>query len=142
MLRNDWKFEHTAPQLAEAAKARIDYHDKQLAFWNTKRTEVMATIRAEGIEVNEKIALALGNPKARDYERGGEIMIRNDLRKALVETYDKLKYHTQRRDTYDGWQQVLSVYLGTPESRFALDIDDWLFFCGRDTETDDWLATL
>jgi len=134
MLRNEWKFDYAAPQLAVAAREKIVFHDTQLEFWRTKRTEVMATIKEEGIEVHEKIALAFNSPKARDFDRGGEIVIRNDLRKALTETFDKLKYHTQRRDTYDGWEQLLSA---NPANSLALDINDWLFFFGRDTETDD-----
>jgi len=94
----------------------------------------MTTIRVEGIEVSEKIAVAYANPKARDWDNSSDIMIRNDLRKGLVETSNKLAYHTEQRDTYDGWQQVLAA---NPESRMALDITDWLFFFGRDTGRED-----
>ncbi len=136
MLRKDWKFDYTSAKLAEAARAKIAYHDGHLSLWKAKREELLATIRAEGIEVNEKIALRYAHPKARDWEQGGEVMIRDDLRKALTETFEKLAYHTRQRDTYDGWQQVLAA---NPESRQSLDIDDWLFFFGRDVgrESDD-----
>lgn len=46
----------------------------------------------------------------------------------------KIAYHTELRDTYDGWRQVLEA---NPENRLSLDIDDWLFFFGRDTGRDD-----
>ena len=134
MLRSEWKFDYTAAQLADAARAKIIFHDAQLEFWKAKRTEVMATIKDEGIEVHEKVALGFSNPKARDFERGGEIVIRNDLRNVLTETFDKLKYHTKLRDTYNGWEQVLSANLA---NSLSLDINDWLFFFGRDTVTDD-----
>jgi hypothetical protein len=134
MQRKEWKFSYSAPQLAEAARAKIDYHAEHLGFWMKKREELMATIREEGIEINEKIALGYVNPKARDWDRGGEIMIRNDLRKGLVETFEKLSYHTGKRDTYDGWEQVLRA---KPDNTLDLDIEDWLFFFGRDTERDD-----
>ena len=135
MQRNDWKFDYTAPQLAEATNDRIGFHDAQLTFWNAKREELLATIKSEGIEVNEKIVLgAFASPKSRDWDRGGEIMIRNDLRKGLQETFEKLAYHTKRRDTYDAWRQVLQA---NPQQRFALDIADWLFFFGRDVASDD-----
>lgn len=135
MLRNDWKFDYTAPQLAEAVRAKLDFNNQQLNFWLGKRSEILATIKSDGIEVNEKLVLGIGvSPKARDWDRGGEIMIRNDLRKGLQETFEKLKYHTQRRDTYDAWLQVLD---GNPAKTFSLDIADWLFFFGRDVGTDD-----
>ncbi len=134
MQRKEWKFSYSAPQLAVAARAKIDYHAEHLGFWMKKREELMATIREEGIEINEKIALGYVNPKARDWDRGGEIMIRNDLRKGLVETFEKLSYHTGKRDTYDGWEQVLRA---KPDNTLDLDIEDWLFFFGRDTERDD-----
>ena len=94
----------------------------------------MANIKDDGIAVQEKIALSFSNAKARDFERGGEIVIRDDLRKALTETYDNLKYHTKRRDIYDGWEQVLRA---NPANSLSLHINDWLFFFGRDTETND-----
>lgn len=135
MLRNDWKFDYTAPQLAQAAQGKIAHHDEELVFWNNQRETLIATIKAEGIEVNEKLVISAHNhPKACDWDRGGEIMIRNDLRKGLAEAFDKLKYHTQRRDTYDAW---LQVFAANPQKRFGLDIADWLFFFGRDVATDD-----
>ena len=130
MLRDNWKFEYASVDLARAATAKIAFHDEQLAFWKAKREEVVATIRSEGIEVDEKIALTYHNPKARDWDRGGEILVRNDLRKELAECFQKLAYHTELRDTYDGWKQVLEA---NPNQRQALDISDWLFFFGRDT---------
>jgi hypothetical protein len=135
MFRNEWKFEYTAAKLADATRAKSAYHGKHLDFWKKKREELLTTIRAEGIEVDEKIAIAYSSsgPKARDWERGGDVMIRNDLRRRLLETFEKLAYHTRALDTYAGWQQILDA---NPEHRLALDIDDWLFFFGRDTSSD------
>jgi hypothetical protein len=134
MQREQWKFDYTATKLSAAAQAKIAYHELQLDFWKAKREEVITTIRAEGIEVDEKVVLAHSNPKARDWDRGGEILIRNDLRKVLAECYQKLAYHTEERDTYDGWKQVLEA---NPENRLSLEIDDWLFFFGKDIRRDD-----
>ena len=138
MLRKEWKFDYTAPQLAQAAVEKTAFHTKQLDFWMSKRSEIMASIKEEGLEINEKVVLAnleiIGYSKSRDWDRGGEIVIRNDLRKALTETYEKLKYHTKNRDTYDGWTQILRAHAS---NSLALDIDDWLFFFGRDTTSDD-----
>ena len=131
MNRDTWQFTYTASSLAEAANAKIEFHRRHLEDWQQRRDEVMATIRAEGIEVSEKAALAYVNPKARDWMQGGDVMIRNDLRMNLAECYEKLAYHTGLRDQYDG---CLQVHCAHPEDRLSLDINDWLFFFGRDVE--------
>lgn len=128
MLRNDWKFAYTAPNLAEAARTKLAFHDERLEFWRSKKDEVMGLIRSEGLEIDEKIVLQFSHPKARDWERGAQVMVRNDLREKLEECLEKLKWHTDRRREYDGWEQVLAA---SPENRQELDIDDWLFFFGR-----------
>ena len=79
--------------------------------------------------VDEKISLTFNNPKSRDWERGAQVMVRNDLQKDLEECLVKLQAHTQRLNEYSGWQQVL---IANPENRLALDIDDWLFFFGKE----------
>jgi hypothetical protein len=132
MLRDQWKFRYTAEQLAEAVQQKIQYHDERHTFWNGRRENIVTQIKADGIEVNEKSVLQYGSPKMRDYQQGGDIMIRNDLRKSLTEAYEKLAYHTGRKDTYDGWRQILTANSGLP---LDLDINDWLFFFGRDTGT-------
>ena len=132
MLRDQWKFRYTAEQLAEAVQQKIQYPDERHAFWNGRREDIVTQIKADGIEVNEKSVLQYGSPKMRDYQQGGDIMIRNDLRKSLTEAYEKLAYHTGRKDTYDGWRQILTANSGLP---LDLDINDWLFFFGRDTGT-------
>ena len=128
MLRQDWGFDYTATKLAEAADQKKAFHQERLAWWKAKRVEVMTTIRAEGLEIDEKIALEYRNPKARDWDRGSQVMVRNDLQKDLSECLEKLGHHTQQVQQYDGWQQVLAA---NPEARVKLDIDDWLFFFGR-----------
>ena len=128
MQRNEWKFDYTASALAEAAQVRLAYHHERLSFWNAKREEVLANIRSEGIEVDEKIVLGYRNPKSRDWERGGKVMIRNDLQQHLEEVYEKLHWHTEKLSGYEAWQQVLAA---NPENRLSLDVDDWQFFFGR-----------
>lgn len=128
MLRDDWKFEYPASRLAAAATEKIAYHRERLAFWRATREQVMATIRSEGLEIDEKIVLGMRNPKSRDWDRGAEVMIRNDLQKDLAECLEKLKWHTDKLEQYGGWEQLL---VANPEARQALDIDDWLFFFAR-----------
>ena len=128
MIRNDWTFEYRSDELAGAAEKKLAYHRERLAFWQAKRTEVMDRIRAEGLELDEKIAVGYSNPKARDWQRGNQVMVRNDLQKDLDECLEKLEWHTRQRDEYDAWHQVLSCQHGRAQQ---LDHQDWLFFFGR-----------
>lgn len=128
MQREKWAFAYTGQTLAEAAKTKIAYHTERLDWWKTKKDEVTATIRSDGIEVDEKIALDYTNPKARDWDRGGEILVRNDLRKQLAECFQKLAEHANSIEEYGAWLQALTA---NPSQSFELDIQDWLFFFGR-----------
>ena len=125
MKREAWIFSYQGQALADAAQAKIKHHSERLEWWKQKKNEVTATIRSEGLEVDEKIALQYSNPKARDWDRGGEVLIRNDLRKQLAECFEKLSYHTETINEYEAWFQTLSAH---PEQQFELDINDWLFF--------------
>ncbi|MBW6494286.1 MAG: hypothetical protein K0B16_06975 [Burkholderiaceae bacterium] len=128
MLRSEWKFTYPAARLAEAALAKFTYHDERHAWWSEKRHEVMATIRSEGIEVDERMVLAHTNPKAQDWDRGTRVMVRNDLQENLAECMQKLRHHTALRRDYDGWIQALQA---NATAHMELDIDDYLFFFGR-----------
>jgi len=57
MQREKWVFTYTGQSLAEATAKKIAFHTKRLEWWKAKKAEVTATIRAEGIAVDEKIAL-------------------------------------------------------------------------------------
>lgn len=127
MKREEWKFEYTAARLAEAATARHAHHTERLAFWKARREEVLATIRADGLEIDEKIVVGYRSPKSEDWSRANRVTVRDDLRQQLDECLEKLKAHTAQQRMYDGWRQLLSA---NPESRVALDIDDWVYFFG------------
>lgn len=134
MKRDTWTFRYTAQQLADATKAKIEHHNKCLEFWEARREQLIAEIRADGIEVNEKTVLQTPertNIKGRDWTAGGDVMIRNDLRKSLIESYEKLSYHTSRRDQYKGW---LHAFTDNQEDSHELEMDDWQFFFGKDTD--------
>jgi len=129
MQRNEWKFDYTASTLANAAQEKVRIHQERLNWWTTKREEVMTTIRAEGLEIDERLVFSSRalSPKVRDFDRGAEIMIRNDLKKDLDECLKKLGLHTAKLSEYKSWQQVLTA---NPENRLSLDVADWQFFFG------------
>lgn len=128
MQRKDWKFDYTGSKLAETAGAKMAFHAERIDWWKKKKDEVLATIRAEGLEVDESITVqSYRNPKSRDWEHGAQVLIRNDLRRDLDECLEKLAWHTEQHVQYDGWLQMLQAH---PEARVPLDLDDWLFFFG------------
>ena len=128
MLRTNWEFEYTGTALAEAAKSKIEFHQGRFNWWKEKRKTIMVEIRADGLEINEKLVMGYRNPKSRDWEDGAQVMIRNDLQKALSECHDKLSHHTERLTDFMGWYQMLSA---NPHARKCLDIQDWLFFFSK-----------
>lgn len=128
MQRQEWKFDYTASKLAEAAKTKHLHHQERFEWWKEKRDQVMAEIRKDGLEIDEKIALEYVSPKRRDWEQGAQVTVRNDLKRDLNECLEKLAYHTGLMNDYRGWHQVLSA---NPEARLSLDHDDWLFFFGQ-----------
>jgi hypothetical protein len=128
MQRKEWKFDYTASKLAEAAKTKHLHHQERFEWWKEKKDQVMAEIRKDGLEIDEKIALEYVLPKRRDWEQGAQVTVRNDLKKDLDECLEKLAYHTGLMNDYHGWHQVLSA---NSEARLSLDHDDWLFFFGQ-----------
>ena len=128
MLRNNWKFTYTAARLAEGADTKLKFHEERILFWKKQKDDLVAEIRKDGLEVSEGTALAYAHPKSRDFERGAKVMVRNDLKDKLDECMDKLAYHVGKRRDYDGWVQVLN---GNPEDRLEADMEDWLFYFGK-----------
>ncbi len=93
-----------------------------------QKEQVITQIRAEGLEIDENIALEYISPKSRDWERGAQVTVRDDLRKDLDECLKKLGYHTGLINEYIGWQQIL---VANPEAVLSLDHSDWMFFFGQ-----------
>ncbi len=128
MLRNEWKFDYTASKITEAAVIKLKFHQERFDWWKNKKEQVITQIRAEGLEIDENIALEYISPKSRDWERGAQVTVRDDLRKDIDECLKKLAYHTGLINDYSGWHQIL---VANPEAELGLDHSDWLFFFGQ-----------
>lgn len=128
MKRNDWGFEYTAKVLAEAAHSKRTFHQERFAWWKDKKDQVLNEIRSNGIEVDEKIALEYRSPKSRDWDRGTQVAVREDLSKNISECMEKLSFHASLINDYDGWHQVL---VANDSALLSLDHSDWLFFFGQ-----------
>lgn len=128
MKRKDWTFEHTAKTIAEAAVVKKTTHIAKFKWWETKKDEVMAKVKAEGISVKDSVAAHYSNTKG---NYGPQIEIDEGMQRDLSECQQKIMEHNRLVQEYDGWIKVLSA---SPESRLALDHDDWLFFFGTNTD--------
>lgn len=131
MKRNEWTVQYTGAKLADAAKAKIDFHEGRLKFWGGKKGEVMAEIRAEGIEINESIADQLNASNAyatTSMGHGPSVTIRNDLLEKMQEAHGKVGTHEGLIKQYQAWAQMMVAH---PEAVFQLQHDDWMFFFGK-----------
>jgi hypothetical protein len=128
MRRQTWCFEYAGSKLADATQKKVTHHRSRFEWWRNKKQEILDKVRAEGLEIDERISLQYSAPRARDWEGGAQVLIRNDLQINLDECLQKLAYHTEKLRDYEGWLEMLQA---NPDERFRLDHDDWLFFFGK-----------
>jgi hypothetical protein len=131
MLRSKWEFEYTAAKLASAAEAQLAFRKSRVEFWTKQQADVIAKIKATGLEVHEDIAALLSN--ANKYGGtapmgGAQIVIDPTMQSDLNKCFSKVSEHTAYVGQYSAWVQVLK---GNPEARVKLDHDDWMFFFGK-----------
>jgi hypothetical protein len=131
MLRAKWEFEYTASALAKAAEAQHAFRAGRITFWKEQQDEIIAKIKATGIEIHEDIADMLSNSMkygGTSAMGGAQIVIDPTMQTDLNKCFMKIKEHTELSKQYSAWKQVLD---GNPESRVKLDHDDWMFFFGK-----------
>lgn len=126
MKRTEWTFPYLATTLSAAANIKHIHHIERYAFCTDKKTEVMANIRAEGLEFDESMATEFS--KLGNYTRQTTVNIRNDLLKDLTECTAKIKEHSDKAQGYDAWIQILTA---AGEKPLELEQDDWLYFFGK-----------
>jgi hypothetical protein len=123
MLRNQWVFQFGTAQLAEAARAKVKFHEARLEFWTGAKKKIMEEIKDSGIEVVESAA-------GSNYTKGPmtpHLTVRVDLQTRLEEAHAKMTEHTQKIREYSSWIEVLEANV----TRLDLHADDYLFFFGK-----------
>ena len=123
--RQKWTFAYTAAQLEAAALKQRDLRLSRLQWWKDKMQEVMKEVRESGIEINESIAASYSNK----FGNAPQVMVRADLQGRLVECHQRIQLHDRLSHEYEGWAQACRANQATS---FNLQIDDWLFFFGKD----------
>lgn len=124
--RGQWKFPYTADKLLAAANTKVEFHKARLAWWEDKKASVLATVKAEGIEIDESVAAGEGYGKS--YSRHESVTIRDDLVRDLSECVSKVKEHRGKVADYGGWAEVLA---SQGQATFDLFQGDWLYFFGK-----------
>lgn len=123
MGRATWEFPYTADKLATAADVKRTHHTDRLKWWEDKKVEVLKTIKAEGIEIDESLAEGYSNSG----NRGATVQVRTDLLNDVNECNTKIREHRAKVAGYDAWVQVLR---SQGQSSFNLIQEDWLYFFG------------
>lgn len=121
--RKEWEFSYTAEALAKAALAKKDYRQSRVTWWEKKRDEVVAEIKASGLEFNESLATQYSASGM----RAPQLAVKPDLQNKIQECHSRITDHMSAVREYDGWVQVLEA---NPTNVLSLTHDDWLFFFG------------
>lgn len=124
MKREDWLCVFKRDYVKEASQAKLTYHEGRLAFWQGKQDEVMAGIKADGLEIETSVAGAQYS-QASNYSRGPQVVVRDDYQRDLQECNDKVREHTLKVQKYKSWLAFLSA---PGPAEIELDSDDYAFF--------------
>lgn len=123
-MRQNWKFQYPAREVADAAAAKRAHHADRLAWWEQKQRELIAEVREKGLEVEESLAAVYSSSAA---PHGARLMVKDDYQTKLNECHGKIKAHGAKMREYDGWVQ----FLRNRTDAVDLDCDDYLFFYGE-----------
>lgn len=129
--RQSWEFQYTGNDLLAGAEKQLAFRRARLAFWTSKKDEVMEEIRMSGIEITETIAAGLDKmTAAANYGTSmngdmPQVSIKPELLRKLSECSQRIEAHKQAITGYAGWQQVL---MANPAAQLQLTYDDWLYF--------------
>jgi hypothetical protein len=134
MNREKWNFSYRVDAILAGAIKKVAHHKARLRWWEEQKQEIMAKIRAEGIEIDESLAAASGGRAAfvsNTYGRNPTVQIRNDFVQDLAECVGKIREHRSLADDYAAWVQVLGAQKS--DMMHELQHDDWMFFFGVPT---------
>lgn len=126
MKRMEWEFSYKASDLHAAAEAKHNHHLSRCGWWTSKRKDVEAKIKSEGIEID--VSLVGQSMISNTAYRQPTVCIRDDLMRDMQECVAKAREHEFKAKEYDGWIQVLK---SQGSAMFPLHHEDWMFFFGK-----------
>lgn len=122
-LRYGWEFSYDALVLADAARAKREFHQERHDWWLEQQESVMAEIRQSGIDVHQGVGAQYSNTKVAPL-----VTVDQTLSRDLAECHERLNFHKSRVVEYDAWEQTLSA---NGSAMLKLTHDDWVFFFGK-----------
>jgi cell shape-determining protein MreC len=149
MERNKWQFEFVASKLAEAAQAKINWHTERIKSLNNEIAETddgfiddFKTISDDDLEKmsikeQKEYDQLLAESRERMSQHATKILEKIGM-SASERDYDERKNQERKKEIkvsaqlineYGIWLKILSA---NPESNLSLDVDDWLFFFGKE----------
>ena len=135
MLRHEWELTAKADELLSGAEKKTEYHKQRLAFWESRKAEVMTQIKETGLQVDEgPLGLQSPGSASNDPYRGPRVTIDNTLSAHVSACAEKVNWHRRMLSRYEAWREILKTQGG---ASFKLHHDDWIFFFGTLPESED-----
>lgn len=116
-MREDWEFQFTAKEVAEAAEKVSSYHRGRQQHWDERARNLATEIRETGVELKE-ITVTGGSRF--------EAHVNNSLGNQLSEAKSKADSHKMTADKYADWGFALRTL--APSQTLSLDVTDVTFF--------------
>lgn len=124
MLRDKWKIQRTAADLAAAALVKQQHHWDRKKWWEEQYKKAMDEAKSNGIEVIESDAKQYSTSNG----FGPRIGISPEYQLRIGEADQKVKLHETQRALYASWVELLEASSGLS---YELDVDDYQFFFGK-----------
>lgn len=125
MKRNEWTWQKSATDLANAADSQAHYHGTRVAFWKDQRAQAEQDIHDKGLDVRHRP------------QTGGdrhEVIVDPELARRLGECDSKIQRHQLSVEEYGQWADALRDAGGRT---LELDHADWTFFYGGTDDEDE-----
>lgn len=129
-MRDKWTFSYSTEKLLAAATDKMEHALARQQWWEDKKTLTMASIKAEGITVDESLVEQYAASAMNTWSpRQTTVTIKPELLKDLNECISKIDEHKGRAKQYDAWKQVFTSQ--PPMASYGLTQDDWMYFFGK-----------
>lgn len=115
--RDTWSFRYKPGDVAQAAQARLEYHQKRLEFWEQERETIKGEIEEAGLQIRERQVTGGVNY---------EVVADQELQARFNECHRKIDHHNEQVEEYCQWWRVLGNR--PKDEEMWLDMEDILYF--------------
>jgi hypothetical protein len=117
--RNEWVVSFEAGEVAAAARAKREHHERRLTYWRGRHEEAQVEMRESGIELDEAVNYA--------YSNSMQPRVNSAVWQKFMDCHKKVEEHRFKVDTYRAWERALTV-AAERSQRVDLDVEDVEFF--------------